>query len=224
MGGYMINWWNSLSLAQQIFALIAIPSTLVLLIQTIMILIGFGDNSDHDTDFGHDGSFDGGHDFDHSGGHDFGHDGGHDGSHDDGLALFSVRGIMTMLAVSGWGGMALLETALPESLSILIAIVFGIGMLFLTAYIMKLVSKLQSSGNIDIGNAVGKVAQVYIPIAPNGSGSGKVTLTIQETYSEFKAITTAPQTLKTGSYVRVVAVDDSGTLVVEPLSSANAEK
>ncbi len=220
----MINWWSSLSLAQQIFALIAIPSTLILLIQTIMILIGFGDNSDHDTDFGHDGSFDGGHDFDHSGGHDFGHDGGHDGSHDDGLALFSVRGIMTMLAVSGWGGMALLETALPESLSILIAIVFGIGMLFLTAYIMKLVSKLQSSGNIDIGNAVGKVAQVYIPIAPNGSGSGKVTLTIQETYSEFMAITTASQTLKTGSYVRVVAVDDSGTLVVEPLGSANAEK
>jgi hypothetical protein len=129
-----------------------------------------------------------------------------------------------MLAVSGWGGMALLETALPESLSILISIVLGIGMLFLTAYIMKLVSRLQSSGNIDIGNAVGKVAQVYIPIAPNGTGTGKVTLTIQETYSEFSAITTAPQTLKTGSYVRVVAVSESGTLVVEPLSSANAEK
>ncbi len=197
MGVYMANWWNSLILAQQILALIAIPSTLVLLIQTVLLLIGFGDSDADDfDDAGYAGDIDSG---------------------DDGLSLFSIRGIMTMLAVMGWSGMALLETSLPGGVSILLAIVFGIIMLFLMAFSMRAVSKLQSSGNIDIGNAVGKVAQVYIPIAPNGSGAGKVTITIQEKYSEFNAITTANQTLRTGSYVRVVAVDDSGTLVVEPL-------
>ena len=141
----------------------------------------------------------------------------------DGFALFSIRGIMTMLAVMGWSGMALLETALPEGVSILIAVVLGLLMLVLMAYIMKLIAKLQSSGNIDIGNAIGKVAQVYIPIAPRGEKSGKVTLTVQERYVEFNAITTAKQTLKTGVYVRVVAVDDSGTIVVEPIGG-NTEK
>ena len=38
----MIAWWNSLGTAQQIMALIAIPSTLIMLIQTVLLLIGFG--------------------------------------------------------------------------------------------------------------------------------------------------------------------------------------
>ena len=99
----MINWWNSLTTTQQIFALIAIPSTVVIIIQTILLLIGLGDGGDADIDS----------------------DGVVDGVDGDGLALFSVRGIMTMLAVMGWSGMALLETALPEGVSILIAVVLG---------------------------------------------------------------------------------------------------
>ena len=81
-------------------------------------------------------------------------------------------------------------------------------------------SKLQSSGNIEIGNAVGKVGQVYIPIKQGGSG--KVNITIQGQYSEFSAISTANETLPTGSYVRVVAVDEAGTLVVEPISKSES--
>ena len=135
------------------------------------------------------------------------------------MALFSVRGIVSMLAVMGWSAMALLETALPQAVSIVISVVLGILMLFVMAYIMKAVSKLQSSGNIDVGNTIGKVAQVYIPIPENGNGAGKVHITVQEQYCEFNAITTASDKIKTGVYVRVVAVDEIGTLVVEPITS-----
>lgn len=45
----MIEWWNSMDLAGQIFALIAIPSTLVLVIQTVLLLFGMGDD-DVETD------------------------------------------------------------------------------------------------------------------------------------------------------------------------------
>ena len=38
----MIAWWNDLSIVQQVFYLIAIPSTVILLIQTILLLFGFG--------------------------------------------------------------------------------------------------------------------------------------------------------------------------------------
>ncbi len=200
----MINWWNSLELTQQIFACIAIPSTLILLIQTVLLLIGIGGEGDGDADGDLDGDVDGD--------VDDGIDGG-----DDGLALFSVRGIMSMLAVMGWSAMALLETPLPSLVSILISVALGVLILFLLAYVMKLIYKLQNSGNIDLGNAVGKMAQVYIPIPPNGSGAGKVHLTIQEQYCEFGAITAMGTKIKTGSYVRVVAVDEAGMLVVEPL-------
>ena len=46
----MFEWWNTLSLATQIFYCIAIPSSLVLLIQTLLTFIGIGGDSDIDAD------------------------------------------------------------------------------------------------------------------------------------------------------------------------------
>ena len=197
----MILWWNSLDLAQQIFALVGIAGTVVLLIQTIMLLFGFGDDADGDADVD-----------------DVGDDLAEIG---DGFALFSIRGIVAMLCVLGWTGVVFLGTDMNRSLAIALAVFCGFLTLVAMAYIMKAISKLQSSGNIDVENCIGKVGQVYIPIKPNASASGKINVTVQGQYSEFSAITTASDTLKTGSYVRVVAVDESGVLVVEPIESDN---
>jgi len=196
----MLNWWNSMIPAQQILALIAIPATLLLVVQTVMILLGFGeggDGGDVDADDVLDGDVE-----------------------DGGLGLFSVRGIVAMLCIMGWSGVVLLETALPKAISILIAFLLGVATLFAMAYLMKLVYRLQSSGNIDIGNAIGKVGQVYIPIPAGGKAGGKVTVTVQERLAEFDAITIGDTTLATGTYVRITAVGDSGVLVVEPISQA----
>lgn len=200
----MIDWWNGLELAQQIFALIAIPSTLILVLQTILQLIGVGDDSPEDVDG--DGVPD---------------DIPDDVSADDGLSVFSVRGILSMLCITGWLGVGLLETALPDWVAVAIAVAAGIATLIGMAFLMRGVYMLQSSGNVDIANAIGKVAQIYIPIPANGSGSGKVTITIQEKFCEYPAITTVDDTLKTGAYVRVVAVSESGVLVVEPIGTNN---
>ena len=189
----MIDWWNGLELAQQIFALVGIGSTVILIIQMAMMLFGLGDDSDADVD-----------DIDDV-----------DVGDGDGLALFTMKGIVAMLCITGWTGVIFLGTEMATALAYVLAVLCGLATLFVMAYVMKAMSKLQSSGNIEIGNAIGKVGQVYIPIKPNGSG--KVNITIQGQYSEFSAITTSDTTLATGSYVRVVAVDEAGTLVVEPV-------
>ena len=207
----MITWWNNLEIVQQIFALFAIPSTLLLLIQTIMLLVGFGSDADGDADMGGDGDLDGDDVFEASS-----DDGGITG--DDGLSLFTVRGILSMLCITGWTGVALLETALPSWAAIAIAIACGLLTLFVIAYLMRAMSKLQSNGTIDVENCIGKVAQVYIPIPPSGEGSGKVSLTVQEKFCEFSAITPSSSQLRTGAYVRVTAVSEAGVLVVEPLA------
>lgn len=188
----MIDWWNGLELAQQIFALVGIGSTVILVIQMAMMLFGLGDDSDADVD-----------DIDDVG----------DG---DGLALFTVKGIIAMLSITGWTGVIFLGTEMPTALSYVLAFLCGFATLVIMAYVMRAISGLQSSGNIEIGNAVGKVGQVYIPIKPNCAG--KVNITVQGQYSEFTAISTSSETLSTGSYVRVVAVDEAGTLVVEPIA------
>lgn len=194
----MINWWNSMIPAQQIFALIAIPATLILVIQSIMVLLGFGeggDGADVDADDVLDGDVE-----------------------DGGLGVFSVRGIVAMLCIMGWSGVALLETSLPKTVSVLIAFLLGVATLFGMAFLMKAVYRLQSSGNIDLGNAIGKVGQVYIPIPAGGKAGGKVNITVQEKLTECDAITAGDTTLETGAYVRVTAVGEGGVLVVEPIS------
>lgn len=205
----MINWWNGLELVQQIFALIAIPSTAILIIQTVLQLIGIG-GDDVPEDIDGNGIPDS--DLDAA------------AAVDDGLSLFSIRGILSMLCITGWLGVGLLETALPDWAAILIAVAAGVATLIGIAFLMRGICKLQSSGNIDISNAIGKVAQVYIPIPAAGAGSGKVTITLQEKFCEYTAITAAAEALKTGSYVRVVSVSDGGVLLVEPLTGAKKEQ
>ncbi len=198
----MIEWWKSLDLAGQIFAIIAIPSTLVLTIQTVLLLFGIGDD-DIDAD---------GIDITGNGIGDTPGDGG-----GDGLALFSLRGIMAMAAVGGWSGLAMYNSGIPLTMSVIFAAVFGFLTLVGLAYVMRLASKLQSSGNIVLGYTIGKVGTVYIPIPPNMTGSGKINVTVQERFIEVTAVTSCDRKLMTGENVRIIATDENDTVVVEPI-------
>ncbi|MBQ7932475.1 MAG: hypothetical protein IJ334_15870, partial [Clostridia bacterium] len=70
---------------------------------------------------------------------------------------------------------------------------------------------------LDLGYAIGKVGTVYIPIPAEMKGSGKINLTMQERFIEVDAMTPADRKLATGESVRVVATNENGMVVVEPL-------
>ncbi len=198
----MIEWWNNMDLTGQIFALIAIPSTLVLVVQTLLLLFGIG-GDDIDAD---------GIDLTGNGVADTPGDGG-----GDGMAMFSLRGIMAMAAVGGWSGLVMYEAGIALPVTIILSLAFGFMALVGIAWLMKISEKLQSSGNIVLGYAVGKVGTVYIPIPEKMKGSGKINITIQERFLEVDAVTNADRKLATGESVRVVATDESGMVVVEPV-------
>lgn len=204
----MIEWWNNMDLVGQIYALIAIPATLVLLVQTVMLLFGFGED-DFDTD---------GIDIDVDGDIDTPGDGG-----GDGLVLFSLRGIMAMAAVGGWSGLVMHEAGINVAVTVFLSLAFGFMALVGLAYLMKLAMKLQSSGNFDLGYAIGKVGTVYIPIPEKMSGSGKINLSLSDRFIELSAVTSADRKLKTGETVRIIATDETGMVVVEPMSQENKE-
>ena len=197
----MINWWNSMDLTGQIFALIAIPSTLVLLVQSVMLIFGAG-------------AGDGGLDLDGDGIPDTP---GSEGDGDGGLALFSLRGIMSFGAIAGWSGLVMRGAGIPLGVNVLLAAAFGFLAMVGIAWIMKLAAKLQQNGNLDIGYAVGRVGTVYIPIPPNMTGTGKINLTIQERFVEIDAKTAADRKLGTGESVRITATDPAGMVIVEPV-------
>ncbi|MBQ8551343.1 MAG: hypothetical protein IJ428_00860 [Clostridia bacterium] len=195
----MFAWWDSLTVLQQVFACIGIPATLILIVQTVLLMFGIGDGEGADADIDPDG-FDVGEAA---------------AAGDDGLTLFTVRGIVAMFCVGGWAGIVFVDLGLSNILSILLASVCGIAALVGIAYLMKAVLKLQSSGNIRLGSALGKVGEVYIPIPPNGEGRGKISITVQDRLIEVDAISESTEPLKTGETVRVVSTNESGLVVVE---------
>lgn len=196
----MLTWWNNLNLPQQIFAVFAIPATVILVIQTVLLLLGMG--SESGADAADDGADDGG----------FAEDG-----IDPGLRIFTVRGLVAFFAVGGWIGIALIDQGLQIVTASLLALAAGTLALLFVAWLFKVLLHLQSSGNVDIANATGKTGNVYLRIPGGGRGSGKVTLTIQERTREFDAVTENGQELPTGSEVIVTGYRGS-VLIVRPLN------
>ena len=129
----MFEWWNTLSLATQIFYCIAVPSSLVLLIQTLLTFIGIGGDSDIDTDGVDDlgGDIDGDIDGDTPegvyGDGDF--DDVSDAEGIDGLRVFTLRGIIAFLVVFGWVGVAMDASGVSLFITLPVALVCGLAMM-----------------------------------------------------------------------------------------------
>lgn len=194
----MLEWWNSLTLFGQIYAAIAIPATIILVLQSLLLFLGLG--FDHDTDFG-------------GGDHDIG-EGDHGFDGDDGLSLFTIRGLVAFFSIGGWTGLACELAGSGAILSILIA--FGAGTIALVgiAILFKYSLTLQSQGNLDIHNALDKVGKVYIPIPGNRNGMGKISVMFQSKYTELDAVTEDKQSLKTGEMAKITAIIDEQTVLV----------
>lgn len=216
----MALWWESLTNLQQVLALFAIPATIILALQTLLLLFGLGGHGDADDGAGiedHDGHDAGYHPGHHGSSAHAQHDSHPDGHHDGGLRIFTVRAFVAFFSIFGWLGIALIDNGVNNALSITLAFLTGATAMVGIAYFFKSVMRLQSSGNIDIRNSLGKTATVYIPIPPNRSGKGKVTVLVQGRLSEVEAVTDSEFTLKTGSEVVGVSVSNQNVLCVAPL-------
>lgn len=216
----MAEWWEALTLVQRVFACIAIPSTLLLVIQTLLLLFGLGHDGadaevDDNADFGVDTDSDLSEGADADADADTDADTDTDGGHDPGLRIFTVRGIVAFFSVAGWAGLTLLKSSMPAGLSIAIAAGAGILAMVLMALIIKLFLKLQSNGNIDMRNALGLSGSVYISIPPARCGTGKVNIILQNQLGEFDAVTDEETPLKFGEEITVVGLSGSNTLVVK---------
>lgn len=205
----IIEWWNSLSLVAQIFYCIAVPSTLFLLVQTILMFIGMGNDGDADgadTDVSDDVDVDGS------------EDGGFDEDLDpngfDGLRIFTVRGVIAFLVIFGWVGALLESMNVALWINIPISVLCGFAMMLALAFIFKAIMQLRSDGTIDIRNALGSAGKVHLTIPPSRMGEGKVHILIQGSYVERDAVTDEPEPIPTGSEVVVVRVSGETTLVV----------
>lgn len=199
-------WWESLSTPEHFFYYVAIPATVVLVIQTILTFMGglelngdfdIGGGIDLDMELDADGDFD----LEEAATAD--------------LKLFSVRGIVAFFTLFGWVGVVLLDKKVPLIVTVGIAILSGGVAMYLIAWIFRQMYKLQESGNIDIVNAEGKDGEVYLTIPKYRSGVGKVQMVVQGRLIEIDAVTDDEEGLVTGTKISVITTLKDNKVVVE---------
>ena len=187
---------------------VAVPATVIMILQTVLIFIGMAGHSDVDMpdDNGIDGVF--GSDSPDAPDVHFG---------DSGLRIFTVRGMVAFFAVGGWAGLSALSLSGSPAAAIVTAFIAGTLALLLVAWFFRWAASLNENGTLQMDSAVGKVGEVYITVPPSMSGTGKVNVIIQGRLTEAEAMTDADRPLKYGEPVEVVGMAVGNTLKVQPI-------
>ena len=210
---FIIDWWNSLDLAAQIFYCIAIPASVILLIQTVLTFIGIGDGAEADADADvdipddadtPDGVF-GGDTVTET----------HDFVGLEGLRVLTLRGIIAFFVVFGWVGVVMDSFDIKLYITIPVAFVCGVAIMFVLALIFRSLMKLRNNGNIDNKNAIGVSGKVYLTVPPSRQGQGKVQIIVQGAFVEREAVTDDPSPIPTGSEVVVIGISGQTDLIVK---------
>jgi len=204
-------WWNNLGLVGQIMACAAIPMSVVMILQLILMIIGIGFDADSDGDVD-DAIIDINDDTSP-------HEASNCGNASV-LRIFTIRGIVAFFALGGWAGLAALSAGLHPIWAIQISLFVGVCALLLAAIIIRVALRMQTSGNLNLSNALSQTADVYIRIPSGRSEKGKVTMLLQERFVELDAVTDNDTDIMPDSKVEVVAVIDDDCLLVTPVSES----
>jgi len=184
-------WWTSLDLYMKIMWGIAIPFSVIFLIQTVMTFIGMGDNGEISGDA--------------------------DADSDTGIPFqfFTFRNFVNFFLGFSWAGISFYETIESKVWLTLLCVFTGLVLVAIVMALLYALSKATQSGNIDINNAIGRPATVYFTIPAAGKGTGKIQMTIQQAVREYDAVSKLDEPVSTGSLVRVKSVIDAHTLLIE---------
>jgi len=192
----------------------------ILVVQTILLLVGGHDGAGVDAD---GADFHGG-DFHHGTGADVAHDHDHAHGSDHGhgfLKMLSFKTLVAFVTFFGLTGLATVESEFQPMVGFILALGAGVTAFYIVAFLMTSLSRLQSKGNMNIQNAVGQTAQVYLRVPAAGGGQGKVMVSVQGHKVALKAVT-AGMEIPSGVEVRVVGVRSSDTLDVIPAERSPA--
>jgi hypothetical protein len=143
------------------------------------------------------------------------------GAAEAGLNLLSVRALSAGAIFFGASGLVLAR-ALPDWLAAVLAVPPAVAAAALTAWLTRLMFRMESRGNLRLDDAGGQLGTVYLPVPGSHSGTGIVQFTLQGRTVELRAYTRQPDALATGSPVLVVSVDPE-TETAEVIPTTNIE-
>ncbi len=189
------TWWQAMGSFEKILWGIALISSVLFIIQSIMSAAGgdTGEASGHADDYVAD-------------------DAG------IGYQFFTIKNMIAFFTMFGWVGVAAYKGGLNEWLVVLAALGGGIVMVLIMALLFRNVSKLKYSGTMDIANAMNQVGEAYLFIPAKRGGMGKVHVKVQGTLRELQALTDDPTDIPTGKIIKVAGIINNNILLVTAIS------
>lgn len=184
---------TSLEPLLQAFWFIAIPASLIFIVQTVMTFIGADASDGLQADF--DGDFDGA---------------------DAPFQLFSFRNLVNFLLGFGWSGVSLYGTIESKLLLIIISLIIGVLFVLLFFAIIKQLMRLSEDDTFTTAKALNKTAEVYLTIPAAKAGKGKVLVSVGGSVHELDAITES-EAIPSGAVVKVIRIENENILIVEKL-------
>ncbi|MBD3675965.1 MAG: hypothetical protein HUJ26_20845 [Planctomycetaceae bacterium] len=129
------------------------------------------------------------------------------------VGIITFRSLVAAIAVFGLTGRAAIQHLPPEK-AIALAVLSGVGMLYLVGWSFKKIYQLQADGTVKMEHAVGCTGTVYLTIPGHHEGPGKVTVKVAERTMEYRAMTKG-EPLTTGTPIVVTSVLSEDTLEVK---------
>lgn len=182
----MAAFWEQLTVFERTLWFIAVLASSVFVIQLLLSFVGLATDHD-DIDVPTDG--------------------------DHGFHMFTVKNFMAFFSMFGWVGLACDKAGMGPVATVAVATFAGIVAMALVAALFYFTGKLGEDATFDVKTAVGHQGKVYIPIPAARSGSGKIQFNLGSV-RELDAVT-AGEALPTGTPVKIAAVLDGSTVVVE---------
>jgi len=200
-----MDWYNSLEPTLKIYWGIAIVTSVIFAIQTILSLIGghVFDNVDANVDMNTDMNVD----------TDV-NDGSHSGA---GVShFFSVRNLINFLLGVGWGGVCFYNLISVPALLIFVAVACGIIFVLIFFFLVRILMKLSKDNTFQLSETLDKTADVYLFIPENESGKGKIQISVRGSVHELDAFTKGEK-IPTGAKARVIKIIDNQAVEVEKI-------
>jgi membrane protein implicated in regulation of membrane protease activity len=188
-----MEFFNNMESLLQVFWYIAIPVSIIFVIQTILTFVGMDGSDGVEADF--DSDFDG------------------DGAP---FQLFSLRNLINFLLGFSWTGVLFYNSITNTTLLVLLSLAVGTLFVVLFFLMIKQILKLAEDNTFKMEHTVGQIAQVYLTIPEQKTGTGKVQVSVRGTSHELNAITDGER-LNSGEMVRVVRIETGNLLVVEKI-------
>lgn len=174
------------------FWYMALISSAIFIVQTIMTFVGGADMDGIDADF--DGNFDG---------------------VDAPFQMFSLRNLINFMLGFGWTGVVFYDKIENQTLLVGLAVLVGITFVLLFFVMIKQIMKLTEDNTMKVQNFLGKMGEVYIPIPAGLTGKGKVQISVNGAHHEMDAMSNNNEALATGTMVKVVAIEDNILIVTK---------